>query len=96
MSERKTLVLEGAIIHLDWGTHFSARIDRVNGQPSEEYAITSDHRSGEPRPLAYGGGLIDTRGKRISATIGDRVKFVLSADGQRFLQTYVRGVRLRL
>lgn len=95
MSKRKTLVLEGAISHLDWGTHFSARIDRVNGHPSVEYAIASDH-FGEPLPLVYGGGLIDTRGKRISAAIGDRVKFVLSADGKRFLQTYVRGVRTRL
>jgi hypothetical protein len=95
MSSRKTLVLEGTITAIDYGTNFSARIDTANGVATDEYAKTRDFRTGDEVPMSYGGSLIGVGGKLIPAVIGDRAKFVLTPDHQTFLRIYVNGKQTR-
>ena len=100
MSRPKNLVLEGPITKIEFeGTHFTARIDTVNGQPSEAYAFARNHWTGELQPKVYGGMLVGARGKLIPAAVGDRARFVLTpAEGehQRFVSISVNGQRTNL
>jgi hypothetical protein len=96
MSSRKTLVLEGPITKIEFeGTSFTARIDTVDGVASDAYATTRDYRTGTPLPHVYGGSLVDARGKKIPAVVGDRARFTLTRDESRFLSIAVNGRRAR-
>lgn len=94
MSKHGPLVLEGPITKIEFeGAMFTARIDTVDGQPSDAYASTPNYRTGQPQPLVFGGSLLDARGKRIQAVVGDRARFVLTADEKSFLSISVNGRR---